>query len=309
MKFHQDLGVDVPQHLRILPYRATFDIESLLTKDNLPSDTNTTSYENRHTLLGVSVCSNVTGYRKPLCFVVEDSALECMRRFVFYLENTSERAEKLNLNCYSKFLDRVARVVAHREEKETKFEDATLSNPKHYAHRANCSDIQERIRSYIAILPVFGFNSQRYDLNVIKPHLMRILTETPDEEDEENVGQINFVVKKQDSMTCIQTATLRFLDTTSLIPPGYTYEAYLKAHGASLAKGFFPYEWMDDIDKLNHKALPNQEAFYSRLTEKTISNTDYSSLKEPWDRLQMESVRDLLIWYNNLDVEPFLEAL
>ena len=23
----------------------------------------------------------------------------------------------------------------------------------------------------------------------------------------------------------------------------------------------------------------------------------------------MESVRDLLIWYNNLDVEPFLEAL
>ena len=123
------------------------------------------------------------------------------------------------------------------------------------------------------------------------------------------VGQINFVVKKQDSMTCIQTATLRFLDTTNFIPPGYTYEAYLKAHGASLAKGFFPYEWMDDIEKLNHKALPNQEAFFSRLTNKTISDKDYASLKETWDRLQMKSVRDLLIWYNNLDVEPFLEAL
>ena len=305
----QDLGVDVPQHLRILPYRATFDIESLLTKENLPADTNTTSYENRHTLLSVSVCSNVPGFSKPLCFVVEDSALECIRRFVFYLENISERAEKLNLNRYSKFLDRVARVVAHREKRESKFEDATLSNPKHYARRANCSDIQERIRSYIAILPVFGFNSQRYDLNVIKPHLMRILTETPDQDDDETVGQINFVVKKQDSMTCIQTATLRFLDTTNFIPPGYTYEAYLKAHGASLAKGFFPYEWMDDIEKLNHKALPNQEAFFSRLSNKTISDKDYASLKETWDRLQMKSVRDLLIWYNNLDVEPFLEAL
>ena len=59
---------------------------------------------------------------------------------------------------------------------------------KHYARRANCSDIQERIRSYIAILPVFGFNSQCYNLNVIKPHLMRILTETPDQDDDETVG-------------------------------------------------------------------------------------------------------------------------
>ena len=79
----QDLGVDVPQHLRILPYRAMFDIESLLTKENLPADTNTTSYENRHTLLSVSVCSNVPGFRKPLSFVVEDSALECIRQIRF----------------------------------------------------------------------------------------------------------------------------------------------------------------------------------------------------------------------------------
>ena len=92
-------------------------------------------------------------------------------------------------------------------------------------------------------------------------------------------------------------------------PPGYTYEAYLKAHGASLPKGFFPYEWMDDINKLNHSTLPSQDAFFSRLTGKSISDEDYSALKEKWSQLGMTRVRDLLVWYNNLDVEPFLEAL
>ena len=305
----EELGYAVPHHLRITPYRATYDIESLLTRVDLPAPTETTSYENRHTLLSVSVCSNVPGYKTPICFVVATSAEECVRRFVAYLENISEKAEQLNLKRYDSLLHQVERSVEHREKKEEKFQEAKLSNPKHYARRANCSNLEQRMRDYLAILPVFGFNSQRYDLNVIKPHLMKILTEEIDVDDDEAVGQINFVVKKQDSMTCIQTASIRFLDTTNFIPPGYTYEAYLKAHGASLAKGFFPYEWMDDISKLNYTALPSQASFYSQLTGKGISDEDYESVKDTWKRLGMTTVRDLLVWYNNLDVEPFLEAL
>ena len=205
----EELGIEVPQHLRILPYRATYDIESLLTKDNLPNPTNTTIYENRHTLLSVSVCSNVPGFDKAHCFVVETSPEDCIRRYVDYLEGISHKAQQLNQKRYASLLQRISRVVAEREKKEKQYEDAPLSNPKHYARRANCSDLEQRIEDYIAILPVFGFNSQRYDLNVIKPHLMRVLTEIPDETDEDAVGQINFVVKRQDSMTCIQTTSLR----------------------------------------------------------------------------------------------------
>ena len=55
-----------------MPYRATYDIESLLVKDDLPSDTGTLTFKNRHRLLSVSVCSNVPGFTDPVCFVIDD---------------------------------------------------------------------------------------------------------------------------------------------------------------------------------------------------------------------------------------------
>ena len=283
----EELGIEATQCLRILPYRATYDIESLLTKDNLPNPTNTTTYENKHTLLSVSVCANVPGYDRPRCFVVQDSAENCIRHFGEYLESISQKAKQLNQKRYATLLKRFSHVVAECEKKEKKYENTNLSNSKHYARRTIYSYLEQRVKDYIAVLPVFWFNSQCYDLNVKKPHLMRILTETPDETD---VGQINVVVKKQDSMTYIQTFSLHFLDTTNFFPPGYIYEAYLKAHGASLDKGFLPYEWMDDIHKLNHNALPSQDTFFSRLTGKSISDEVYATLKENWHCVGMTFV-------------------
>ena len=41
-------------------------------------------------------------------------------------------------------------------------------------------------------------------------------------------------------------------------------------------KGFYPYEWMDDTDKLNQEGLPEIESFYSQLSQKSISPKDYT---------------------------------
>ena len=35
-------------------------------------------------------------------------------------------------------------------------------------------------------------------------------------------------------------------------------------------KGFYPYEWVDNIDKLNHVGLPNIADFYSSLKQESI---------------------------------------
>lgn len=42
-----------------------------------------------------------------------------------------------------------------------------------------------------------------------------------------------------------------------------------------LRKGVFPYEWFDDVKKLNETQLPPIEAFYSSLTEQGVSKEDY----------------------------------
>ena len=67
------IGQPVPKELRIMPYRATYDIESLLVKEDLPADTDTLTFKNRHRLLSVSVCSNVPGFTEPVCFVIDDN--------------------------------------------------------------------------------------------------------------------------------------------------------------------------------------------------------------------------------------------
>ena len=35
-------------------------------------------------------------------------------------------------------------------------------------------------------------------------------------------------------------------------------------------KGYYPYEWFDDISKMKHKGLPPIEAFDSKLSQKKL---------------------------------------
>lgn len=56
----------------------------------------------------------------------------------------------------------------------------------------------ERFEQYLSAVPILGFNSQRYDLNVLKPTLMQALHETES-------GGACFVVKKISSLACMET--------------------------------------------------------------------------------------------------------
>ncbi|XP_031574896.1 uncharacterized protein LOC116308572 [Actinia tenebrosa] len=108
---------------------------------------------------------------------------------------------------------------------------------------------------------------------------------------------------------CLKTEHLKFLDVTNFLAPGFSYEKFLKAYECPQTKGFFPYEWMDSLDKLDYPALPPHEAFYSSLTNTNISLEDYQYCHHVWQENNMQCFEDFLVWYNNLDVQPFCEAL
>ena len=76
-----------------------------------------------------------------------------------------------------------------------------------------------------------------------------------------------------------------------------------------MTKGHFQYEYMDRLKRLNDNALPSKEAFLSRLKNDGISDEDYASCQEAWRINDMTTLRDFLVWYNNRDVVPFLQAI
>ena len=55
--------------------------------------------------------------------------------------------------------------------------------------------------------------------------------------------------------------------------------------------------------------MPPQAAFFSRLKNEGISDTDDALCQEAWRSDQMTTMRDFLVFYNNRDVVPFLEAI
>ena len=67
-------------------------------------------------------------------------------------------------------------------------------------------------------------------------------------------------------------------------------------------KGFYPYEFMDSIEKFNNTKLPPREVFYSKLSGRGISEKDYKHALNVWNTFKMKTFKDYQELYNETDV-------
>ena len=67
-------------------------------------------------------------------------------------------------------------------------------------------------------------------------------------------------------------------------------------------KGFYPYEYMDSIEKLKDTKPPPQQAFYSKLSGKGINNYNYNHVLNVWKTFKMKSLKEYHEVYNITDV-------
>ena len=290
-----DEGIVVEKTLRYYPYRATFDFECFFTGDNLPADTDHVQWVARHVPLSVSVASNVPGYEPALCFVTDGDADKLVGCMMTRLNTISDAAFASLLPLYADVLaDLDARKYAWEEDITEAEEEEEAEGGRNNPFKK----LLDQLFSWLQQLPVIGFNSGKYDLNMIKRSFVPLL-----------ISNNAAVIKRQNTFMCLYTDKLKFLDVTQYLAPGVSYDKYLKAYGCDLQKGHFPYEYMDGIGKLEDRALPPQAAFFSQLKNEGISDTDYARCQAVWHDNQMKTLREYLIWYNNRDVTPFLDAI
>ena len=67
-------------------------------------------------------------------------------------------------------------------------------------------------------------------------------------------------------------------------------------------KGFFPYDYLDNIEKLKDTKPPPQKAFYSKLSGNGLSDKNYNHVLNVWKSFNMKTLKDYLKLYNESDV-------
>ncbi|GMF40224.1 unnamed protein product [Phytophthora lilii] len=280
-----------------------YDFEAIL-KPTATQHGENTVFTNEHIPVSVSVADSLTeGVR---CFVNDDPKMLLTDMFN-YIGDVLVKIQQYNVKKYMSLLQKIINVHGltgmeipgvnlgntykmsdmERWIKEGKY--ASFFNFHSCLGFGKQRSDYGKLKPQLDQVPVFGFNSGRYDINLIKKDLFAVIG--PD--------NIKSVIKNPSYM-CIAISDMKMLDITNYVPAGTSYDKYLTTYlggckcddkircVCGLGKGLFPYD---------------------KLRGTSITGDDYERVKFVWDNYEMKSIKDLLIWYNNLDVVPFIKAI
>ena len=274
---------------RPYPYFIVYDFEAICQKIN-EKQTDELTITAKHIPVSVAINDNLT--KKP-SFIVEEDPKKLAERFVDeLLKRASEIEEKVGsanpvFGVYKKF---------DEEDKGEQYGGYLINEERVRLPKETAKSYVNWVKQ----VPVFGFNSGRYDINMIKEYFVKNLAALSD---------VN-VAKKENSYMFLSTPNFKFLDIKNYLAPGLSYDAWCRAYGCELQKLAFPYEWFDSFEKLNHIGPVKYEEFYSSLKGGiTISQEEYQNFCDEFRKRGCETMKDWLKEYNLADVEPFIEAL
>ena len=154
-------------------------MEALLKK--IPSTNHHTDKLKRvskHFPISVSIASNVEGFHEPKC-IIELSPDNLISEMMKYLKAIS-RINYNNLrNKFSSIFSQLDPIMLQYQNNESSDSDSENESCESlYEYKNNTdfhnliSNIYSELEKYINQIPVVGFNSGKYDLNLIKPELM-----------------------------------------------------------------------------------------------------------------------------------------
>ena len=164
---------------------AIFDFESICVQEETFRDTITTTWIGKHAPISVSISSNLV--KEPI-FLCNSDLHHLVASFIGVHEKlaSQSKAKKKNLFLDSETTMKIksGSILEELTQRHNRREQADLDDCDNETYASTqllqiqknqLNDLQESLERYCNVLPVFGFKSAKYDINLIKSYLLPIL--------------------------------------------------------------------------------------------------------------------------------------
>ena len=337
-----NFSIAYPEDYNLFRKFVVFVFEAICVQSVEANNTVTTSWIGTHIPVSVSIFSKLLD--EPV-FLCKNDPNRLIISFVAQLETLAAKNEA---DWRPKFLAVEAEIKTRLSDVSSRLQIISETQPNISSETGDSNatknflriqqkqllDLQRHINNYVDTLPVFGFNSGKYDLNLIKayliPHLLNDRAIQPT------------VIKKQINLFPPNSVIFSFSIFFYFLGGATSLDSFLEAYQPEETKGYFPYEWFDSSTILDCNHLPPYDSFFSKLKnlnplekdfcqfkkmmesgkgeldvlrelglkEKPLSGREnYALLEKMWKMEKMKFFRDFLRWYNNKDVVPTLQAM
>ena len=258
------------------PHAILYDFDAYGDKNKRKEPTDSLTIENEHIPISVSIGDTLEKEPDTLkiktTHICEKDPAELVRKF---MEELERRGKNIRKQVRDEFMPADVNLLPKVQRK--------------------------KIEEWCDQVPVLGFNSGTYDLNLIKNYFAERLADT--------TNKVR-VAKHGNKIMFLLTSGFRFLDIINYLGPGTSYEKWVKAYDCKTTKSWFPYEWFDRPEKLDYPGLPDYPDWYSKLKgDFVLKLSEWKASKKTFREEEMKTIKDWVRYYNNLDVAPGLEAL
>ena len=178
-------GLEYTNEQTLFNNLAIFDFESICVQEESFKDTDTTKWIGKHIPISVSISSNLV--KEPI-FLCNSDPHHLVTSFIGALENLALQSKaiikKLFFDIETTINSKLGSILEKLTQRHNRREMADLDDCDNETctsaqflqiQKKQLIDLQEHLERYSNVLPIFGFNSAKYDLNLIKSYLLPIL--------------------------------------------------------------------------------------------------------------------------------------
>ena len=179
---------------------------------------------------------------------------------------------------------------------------------------AACQSCNTKEGKSSKLIPVFFHNGSNYDFHFIIEELKKY-------EDEYN--KVTTLSKSSEDYISIEYGSnyqkLRFLDSYRFLSKGLSdvakslkefpiLESEFEETSLLKQKGFYPYEYIDSVERFKENKLPDISKFYSTLKQEGISEEEYKHAQNVWNTYNCNTLKDYHNLYLKTDVLLLADA-